>query len=271
MDCEGGEYDFFTDENHDWIMNNVRKIAMEIHLATPAHKAKFRKFRDTYLREFTNFHILSIDYVDIKWSLFDDWFIDHYAACILYIDNSVAPRDKKKWQHYPAPTLEITTIIPEKGCVVDCVFCPQRTLEEVYKGNRILALDDYKSMIDKVPTDVRITFAGFTEPWMNKYCTEMVLYAHDQGHPVSIFTTGVGVSTEDMEAIVHIPFAGNPNGGFVLHLPDAEMLARHPITPGYIKTLEWFRDNHHRIKNNWNFLFNKFKKIFINQFSNFKT
>jgi hypothetical protein len=104
-------------------------------------------------------------------------------------------------------------------------------------------------MIDKVPTDVRITFAGFTEPWMNKYCTEMVVYAHDQGHPVSIFTTGVGVSVEDMEAIVHIPFAGNPNGGFVLHLPDAEMLARHPITPGYIKTLEWFRDNNHRIKN----------------------
>lgn len=249
MDCEGGEYDFFTDENREWIHNNVRKIAMEIHLATPAQKEKFRRFRDTYLREFTNFHALSIDYVDIKWSVFDDWFVDHYSAFMLYIDNQIAPKDKKKWQHYPAPTLEITTIIPEKGCVVDCVFCPQRTLEEVYKGTRILALNDYKSMIDKVPTDVRITFAGFTEPWMNKYCTEMVLYAHDQGHPVSVFTTGVGVSTEDMEAIAHIPFAGNPNGGFVLHLPDAEMLARHPITPGYIKTLEWFRDNHHRIKN----------------------
>jgi hypothetical protein len=156
---------------------------------------------------------------------------------------------KQKWQNYPAPTLEITTIIPEKGCVVDCVFCPQRTLEEVYKGTRILTLDAFKTMIDKVPTDVRITFAGFTEPWMNKYCTEMVVYAHEQGHPVSVFTTGVGVSIEDMEAIVDIPFAGNPNGGFVLHLPDAEMLARHPITPGYLKTLEWIRDNQHRIKN----------------------
>ena len=156
---------------------------------------------------------------------------------------------KQKWQNYPAPTLEITTIIPEKGCVVDCVFCPQRTLEEVYKGTRILTLDAFKTMVDKVPTDVRITFAGFTEPWMNKYCTEMVVYAHEQGHPVSVFTTGVGVSIEDMEAIVDIPFAGNPNGGFVLHLPDAEMLARHPITPGYLKTLEWIRDNQHRIKN----------------------
>lgn len=161
----------------------------------------------------------------------------------------VAAPVKQKWQNYPAPTLEITTIIPEKGCVVDCVFCPQRTLEEVYKGTRILTLDAFKTMVDKVPTDVRITFAGFTEPWMNKYCTEMVVYAHDQGHPVSVFTTGVGVSIEDLEAIVDIPFAGNPNGGFVLHLPDAEMLARHPITPGYLKTLEWLRDNKHRIQN----------------------
>ncbi len=156
---------------------------------------------------------------------------------------------KQKWQNYPAPTLEITTIIPEKGCVVDCVFCPQRTLEEVYKGTRILTLDAFKTIVDKVPTDVRITFAGFTEPWMNKYCTDMVVYAHEQGHPISVFTTGVGVSVEDMEAIVDIPFAGNPNGGFVLHLPDAEMLARHPITPSYLKTLEWIRDNQHRIKN----------------------
>jgi FkbM family methyltransferase len=249
MDCEGGEYDFFNDENREWIHANVRKIAMEVHLTTPEQKQKFREFRDTYLTRFDRFEVLSIDYVNIKHSLFTDWFIEFYAAAMIYIDNRVSPDLKQKWQHYPAPTLEITTIIPEKGCVVDCVFCPQRTLEEVYKGNRILSLEDYRSMIDKVPTDVRITFAGFTEPWMNKYCTDMVLYAHDQGHPVSVFTTGVGVSIEDMERIVHIPFAGNPNGGFVLHLPDAEMLARHPITPGYLKTLEWIRNNRYSIRN----------------------
>ena len=249
MDCEGGEYDVLNDENFNWIKNNVRKIAMEVHLTTPALKEKFRKFRDTYLKELTDFQVLSIDYVDIKWAVWSDWFIDRHIAIMLYINNPVAVPVKQKWQNYPAPTLEITTIIPEKGCVVDCVFCPQRTLEEVYKGTRILTLEAFKTMVDKVPTDVRITFAGFTEPWMNKYCTEMVVYAHEQGHPVSVFTTGVGVSIEDMEAIVDIPFAGNPNGGFVLHLPDAEMLARHPITPGYLKTLEWIRDNQHRIKN----------------------
>ena len=157
--------------------------------------------------------------------------------------------EEKKWQRYPAPTLEITTIIPEKGCIVDCVFCPQRTLEKVYKGTRILTLDNFKMLIDKVPKDVRITFAGFTEPWMNKYATDMVLYAHNQGHPVSVFTTAVGLSVEDCEAIAHIPFAGNPNGGFCVHLPDSEMLARHPITPNFLKTLEWLRDNQHRIQN----------------------
>jgi len=156
---------------------------------------------------------------------------------------------KKKWQHWPAPTLEITTIIPEKGCIIDCAFCPQRVLENVYKDTRILTLDNFKFLVDKVPTDVRITFAGFTEPWMNKYATDMVLYAHEQGHPVSVFTTGVGMDVDDLERLVDIPYHGQPNGGFTLHLPDMEMLARHPLTPGYLKVLEWFQLNNHKIQN----------------------
>ena len=256
-DCEGGEYDVFNDKHFDWIVNNVKKIAGEFHLHTADQKVKFKHFRDTYLRRLSNHQVLSMNYVDIKHWLWTDEFIANYSAINLYIDNRTptVPAIKlespklEKWQHYPAPTLEITTIVPEKGCVVDCVFCPQRTLEKVYTGERILTLDNFKKLIDKVPVDVRITFAGFTEPWMNKYCTDMLLYAHDQGHPISVFTTGVGVSVEDLEAIAHVPFAGNPNGGFVLHLPDSEMLARHPITPGYIKTLEWFKQNSHRIQN----------------------
>jgi len=167
----------------------------------------------------------------------------------IQLDPATSQPVLEKWQHYPAPTLEITTIVPEKGCVVDCVFCPQRLLEKTYTGTRILTLDAFKTLIDRVPTDVRITFAGFTEPWMNRYATDMVEYAWEEGHPVSVFTTGIGVSIQDLERLVTIPYHGNPNGGFVLHLPDSEMLARHPITPGYITTLTWLRDNHHKIKN----------------------
>lgn len=248
-DCEGGEYDIFNDDNFEWILKNVKKIAGEFHLNTPELKAKFRRFRDTYLRQMTTHRVLSMDYVDIKHDLWCDWFIEYYSAINLYIDNRVALADKKKWSHFPAPTLEITTIIPEKGCVVDCVFCPQRLLEQTYTGQRIMTVEDFGRMIESVPREVRITFSGFIEPWMNKNCTDMVLLAHERGHPVSVFTTGIGMSVEDIEAIAHIPFAGAPNGGFTLHLPDSELLAKHPITPGYKKLLAWFEQNSHRIQN----------------------
>lgn len=253
-DCEGGEYNLFNDENFDWILKNVDKIAGEFHLNTPELKQKFRHFRDTYLKALPNHQLLSMDYIDIKHGLWSDWFIEYYSSINLYIDNRDKTKqrqikDLKKWQHYVAPTMEVTTIVPEKGCVVDCVFCPQRTLVQEYKGERILSLDNFKLAVDKIPTDVRITFAGFVEPWMNKNCTDMLLYAHERGHPISVFTTAVGLSVEDCERIAHVPYAGNPNGGFCLHLPDEEMLAKHPITPSFLKTLEWLRDNQHKIQN----------------------
>jgi len=246
-DSEGGEYDIFNDENMDWIRKNVRKIAGEWHLDTPENKVKFRKFRDTYLREFPKHEIYSIDYIDMKWALWDDWFIEKYQQINLYIDNQEQPKDK--WRNSVAPTMEFTTSIPENGCVVDCVFCPQRTLQKVYTGERTMSLDNFKKAVDKLPREVRVTFAGFTEPWLNKYCTDMVLYAHEQGHPVSVFTTGIGMDVDDIERIKHIPFAGGPNGGFVLHLPDQERKAKHPITKRYVEVIEHFGKVYPQIHN----------------------
>jgi len=239
-DCEGGEYDIFNDENMDWISENVSKIAGEWHLSSPELKIKFRKFRDTYLREFPNFEIYSVDYVDMKWAIWDDWFIDKYQEVNLYIDNREKSRDK--WRVTKWPTLEFTTSIPEKGCVVDCAFCPQRTLEKSYTGQRMMTLDNFKSVVDKLPKEIRVTFAGFTEPWLNKNCTDMLLYADEKGHPISVFTTGIGMKVEDVYRLKDVPYAGNPNGGFVLHLPDQERIAKHPVTSNYIKVLEAFRE-----------------------------
>jgi len=247
--CEGAEYDIFNDDNFDWIIKNVRKIAGKFHLNTPELKAKFRRFRDTYLRQMTSHQVQSLDYVDINPNLWSDWFINYYDTVNIWIDNRVPLQQKKKWQHHPAPTLEVTTTVPQKGCVVDCVFCPQRVLTSSYQGQRIMKLEDFQRWIDKVPQEVRITFSGFVEPWMNKHCTDMVLYAYQQGHPISVFTTGIGMSVADIKAMAHIPFAGNPNGGFTLHLPDSELLARHPITPGYVELCEWIRDNRQHIQN----------------------
>ena len=153
------------------------------------------------------------------------------------------------WRSTPFPTLEITTSIPTQGCVVDCAFCPQRVLIESYKGVKKLSFEKYKEIIDKLPKEVRITFAGFTEPWLHKECTNMLLYAHEQGHPVSVFTTGIGMKEEDVERLKDIPYFGDPNGGFVLHLPDQEMIAKHPITDRYLKVLDRFAEYAGEIQN----------------------
>ena len=149
-----------------------------------------------------------------------------------------------KWKYSYFPTLEITTSIPKNGCVVDCVFCPQRTLQQTYQGERFLSFENFKKIIDKVPSEIRITFAGFTEPWLNKHCTDMVLYAHEKGHPISVFTTGVGMQIEDLRRIRHIKFASNPNGGFVLHIPDQERRAKHPLAPKYVDVLRYIHLSH---------------------------
>lgn len=200
-------------------------------------------------------------------SAFEDWWVhpDLVDRSIVNImkatDDSVKnagkymlcgelPVEKEKfWDITSWPTMEFTTSIPKKGCVVDCVFCPQRILERSYVDEeRYLTLDNFKRAVDKLPQNVRVTFAGFTEPWLNKDCTDMLLYAHEKGHPIAVFTTGIGMKVEDVYRIKNVPYDLGPNGRFVLHLPDNERKAKHPITKNYIEVLEAFKEVHHEIQ-----------------------
>ena len=108
IDCEGGEYDVFNEENFAWIAKNVKKVAGEWHLNTPELKDKFRKFRDTYLKKMPNHQVFSIDNVDIKWSLWDEWFLEFYQIITVYIDNRNVVED---WKLTDVPTMEFTTSI----------------------------------------------------------------------------------------------------------------------------------------------------------------
>lgn len=89
IDCEGGEYLIFTDENINYLKNNVEKMACEFHLNSPALKLrdKFRYFRDNILIKFDNYQVNSVDGVDIKWDLFNEHFIEYYKEVLIYIDN----------------------------------------------------------------------------------------------------------------------------------------------------------------------------------------
>tara|TARA_R110000772_G_scaffold8005_3_gene26724 strand:+ start:363 stop:1265 length:903 start_codon:yes stop_codon:yes gene_type:complete len=87
MDCEGGEYDIFTEDNLPWIKNNVRKISGEWHLEDDNQKILFKKFRDDILSQFNNYYIYSLDLYDIKWDLYNDHFLEYYNQVYIYIDN----------------------------------------------------------------------------------------------------------------------------------------------------------------------------------------
>ena len=165
-----------------------------------------------------------------------------------YTINDFMPKSDS-WKDVIDPIIEITTNIHSNGCIINCAFCPQMTLISNYNGSSFLSMEDFKTAIDKLPLEIGVIFAGLSEPFLNIECTDMVMYAHEKGHTISIFTTGVGMKPSDIDRIKSIPFSGGYNRGFVLHLPDTEGYANHPITPKYIDLLRHIKNSN--ISNLW--------------------
>jgi FkbM family methyltransferase len=101
VDCEGGEYSIFNDDNIDFISDNVAFISIEIHLKGDGFREKFKNFRDKYLSRFGDCKVMSCTRQNINWGesiditnmIFDDNFIDEYnCEFMIYIDN----KKKKK-------------------------------------------------------------------------------------------------------------------------------------------------------------------------------
>jgi len=95
-----------------------------------------------------------------------------------------------------------------------------------------MSFENFKVCIDKMPKDLEIHFSGFAEPWLHPECTKMLLYAHEKGHTIQVFTTLVGMTTSDIEQFKHIPFRK-----FSLHLPDVEKYAKIAITENFLDVL----------------------------------
>lgn len=132
--------------------------------------------------------------------------------------------------------MEITTTM---GCKVDCKYCPQKVLLKQYfsvsresNQKKVMSFEDFKFFIDKLSKDVLICFAGMAEPWLNKECTKMVLYASKKGHSLAVYTTLVGFTLNDFEQIKDLEFEE-----FVVHLPDVENNSKIDVTEEYLHIL----------------------------------
>ena len=125
--------------------------------------------------------------------------------------------------------LEITTHI---GCPINCTDCPQALLRSRYKGRREMRFDDYKLAINKVPREARIDFSGMCEPFVNKKCTDMILYAADRGHPLALYTTLQGSTFRDYERLLGVEWEV-----ITIHLPDKDSRSHFNITDDYLEVL----------------------------------
>src|SRR5262245_3450585 len=98
------------------------------------------------------------------------------------------------------PTLEFTLMV---GCPLKCTFCPQDSLRKLY-GDRpkYLSLQDFKTILGKVPKHVRIDFSGMAEPWANPDATEMLRHALTMGYTLAIYTTLYGMTADDGAAVL---------------------------------------------------------------------
>jgi hypothetical protein len=120
------------------------------------------------------------------------------------------------------------------GCVNQCVYCPQEAHLKAYTGERMLSMDDYVTMINKLPKST-ISIAGFSEPFVNPECTNMIEYAGKQGHHVIVYTTLQGMTIEDYQRMRKMYFIKS----LVIHLPDKEGNMKTKITEEYKALLKF--------------------------------
>ncbi len=129
------------------------------------------------------------------------------------------------------PILEITTNV---GCKVNCNYCPHMKTVQHLKGQDYnMSFETFKASLETVPQEIEICFAGYSEPFLNEYCTDMILYADAKGHPVKVYTTTVGLDIDQLRKIQHIKFVS-----FELHMPTRTGNERIVVDDNYLALLQ---------------------------------
>lgn len=128
------------------------------------------------------------------------------------------------------------------GCKNMCSYCPQEKIISRYKGPKMMELNDFKKCVNKIPKNIRITFAGMAEPFFNNKCMEMIEYVHKEGYELEIYTTLMGMNPNFVKILEKIPLAY-----FEIHLPDDSNRTKMKVNKTYLKTLKEIKNS--KIKN----------------------
>jgi radical SAM protein with 4Fe4S-binding SPASM domain len=133
------------------------------------------------------------------------------------------------------PGLEFTTRI---GCRVACDYCPQALFTRAYQQNlkspedKILSVENLKKILAKLPSQLVIVFAGYSEPWLNPHATELLATASRRGHPLEVFTTLEGMPIQEVETIASLSY-----DRFSIHLPSNDNRMQIVVTSEYLAKL----------------------------------
>ncbi len=129
--------------------------------------------------------------------------------------------------------IAVSTVI---GCKNFCNYCPQDEVIKAYSHiskTNIMSFETFQTCIDKLPEDIIINFAGFSEPCLNPDYVRMILYANKQKHKVNIFTTLIGMKLSDIDQLENVPFLR-----FLVHLPDNQNKTIIAVNNEFLEVIE---------------------------------
>lgn len=142
-------------------------------------------------------------------------------------------QNKHGTAHSRPPKMELTTMV---GCPLMCTFCPQDNLRTKYgKATKYMRPEDLSHILEKLPRNMIIYFAGMAEPWANPQCTEMLRAVLSRNFKVAIYTTLYGMKSDDARAVAELLEAHDSQVTTLkLHMPDANGNMK-----GWKNTEEW--------------------------------
>jgi sulfatase maturation enzyme AslB (radical SAM superfamily) len=125
----------------------------------------------------------------------------------------------KNWRISLLNPIEITTIVP---CPVRCNYCPQDVLLKT-NGIDLLSLSDFKRYLKMINPERAIHFSGFSEPFANRDCAEMIEYALRIKRKIKVFTRFSLCDNNDIRVLNRLPafsiyFHYNLKGNKKIHL-----------------------------------------------------